>query len=441
MEDLAWTCHDCWPGDRNARFELMQQCPSSYYRKLWLADLMIPTMNVADEWKVETEQDREEVRAQLQRILESHPFRNSKRYPALLSHSVHCTLSGATDRLRERQLGVELFGRSYDYDTNADPIVRVTAGEVRKRLAQFYAGDGRDDNLRVSIPPGTYVAHFHAVDANPFPIDLSTAILPIPDLDLPADPTWVARHWIAILGVVAAVAVLILAFFALRDRSAKRLFWSDFLDGHKTIPTVVGQNEETSDSTVPVDQTPLAVDIHRQSQLLSLSDASATLSICSTIAQHDRSCAIYAAPTVDISGLKNRSILLVGDYNNDWVIRLTNSLPYHFGPGTHSVIDMKTNKPMGSVDYQLPRDLIHADYGIVAHFHSDVTDGNALVIAGVGPMSTEAAAEFINSEAHLKEIYKLSPAHWNGKNFEVALETDIVDGSPGHTRIIGSSFW
>jgi hypothetical protein len=403
---------------------------------------MIPTMNVTDEWKVETEQDREEVRAQLQRILESQHFRNSKRYPALLSHSVHCTLGGETDRLRERQLGVELFGRSCDYDTNADPIVRVIAGEVRKRLAQFYAGDRRDDNLRIDIPPGTYVAHFHAVDAIPFPVDLSTVVLPVPDLDHHADPAGGARPWVAILGVVAAVAALSLAFFALRDRSAKWPFWSDFLDGHKTIPAVVGQNGESSDSTVPVDQTPLAVDIHRQSQLLSLSDASATLSICSTIAQHDRSCAIYAAPTVDISGLKNRSILLVGDYNNDWVIRLTNSLPYHLGPETqHSVVDMKTNKPMGSVDYQLPRDLIHADYGIVARFHSDVTDGNALVIAGVGPMSTKAAAEFVTSEAHLKEIYKLSPAHWKGKNFEVALETDIVDGSPGHTRIIGSSFW
>jgi hypothetical protein len=403
---------------------------------------MIPTMNVADEWKVETEQDREEVRAQLQRILESHHFRNSKRYPALLRHSVHRTLSGETDRLRERQLGVELFGRSYDYDTNDDPIVRVTAGEVRKRLAQFYAGDGRDDNLRINIPPGTYVAHFHAVDAIPFPVDLSTVVIPVSDLDHPADPTGRSRPWVAILGVVVVVAALSLAFFALRDRSAKRLFWSDFLDGHKTIPAVVGQNGESSDSTVPVDQTPLTVDIHRQVRLLSLSDASATLSICSIIARYNRSCAMYAAPTVDISGLKNRSILLVGDYNNDWVIRLTNSLPYHFGPETqHSVIYMKTNKPMGSVDYQLPRDLIHADYGIVARFHSDVTDGNALVIAGVGPMSTEAAAEFVTSEAHLKEIYKLSPAHWKGKNFEVALETDIVDGSPGHTRIIGSSFW
>src|SRR5579863_8663247 len=78
------------------------------------------------------------VRGQLQRLL-AHPlFANSKRYPALLAYAVEQTLLGNAGELKERSIGIEVFGRAPTYDANADPIVRITAGEVRKRLMQYY---------------------------------------------------------------------------------------------------------------------------------------------------------------------------------------------------------------------------------------------------------------------------------------------------------------
>jgi hypothetical protein len=76
------------------------------------------------------------VRAQLERILASTPFRNSKRYPALLRYVVEQELKGEAANLKERTIGMEVFGRDSSYDPGADPVVRVSAGEVRKRLAQ-----------------------------------------------------------------------------------------------------------------------------------------------------------------------------------------------------------------------------------------------------------------------------------------------------------------
>jgi len=64
--------------------------------------------------------------------------RNSKRYPPLFRFVVESALQDQTDPLKERLLGVQVFGREPDYDTNLDPIVRYTAGEVRKRIAQYY---------------------------------------------------------------------------------------------------------------------------------------------------------------------------------------------------------------------------------------------------------------------------------------------------------------
>src|SRR5579871_3007115 len=93
------------------------------------------------------ENRQEAVRAELSRILQSQSFRGSRRCCRFLEYSVQHVLDGnAQEDLRERSIGVEVFHRAADYDTNEDAIVRVTANEVRKRLAQYYqeAGDGSD---------------------------------------------------------------------------------------------------------------------------------------------------------------------------------------------------------------------------------------------------------------------------------------------------------
>lgn len=102
------------------------------------------------------------VRRQLERLL-AHPlFSNSKRYPALLAHTVEQTLQGNASELKERSIGIEVFNRSPTYDANADPVVRITAGEVRKRLVQYYYDSSHDGELVIELPIGSYVPIFHS---------------------------------------------------------------------------------------------------------------------------------------------------------------------------------------------------------------------------------------------------------------------------------------
>ena len=56
--------------------------------------------------------------------------------------------------LKERTLGIEIFGRDADDHTASDPIVRVTATEIRKRIAQYYQEPGHETELRLSLPSG-----------------------------------------------------------------------------------------------------------------------------------------------------------------------------------------------------------------------------------------------------------------------------------------------
>src|SRR5664279_142113 len=78
------------------------------------------------------------IREELGRILASSVFRKSERYSSLLEYAVQRALDGKSEQLKERTIGVEIFGRLANYDTNADHVVRSAAAEVRKRLAQYY---------------------------------------------------------------------------------------------------------------------------------------------------------------------------------------------------------------------------------------------------------------------------------------------------------------
>jgi hypothetical protein len=117
------------------------------------------------------------VRAHLERILLSTPFRNSKRYPALLRYVVEQELNGASSELKERTIAIEVFGRDPSYDPGADPVVRISAGEVRKRLAQYYQEATAPDQLRIELPVGSYRPEF--VTAIPAPPGFISVAIPV----------------------------------------------------------------------------------------------------------------------------------------------------------------------------------------------------------------------------------------------------------------------
>ena len=108
-----------------------------------------------------TESRERAVRAELSRLLESAAFRNSKRCSGFLEYIVEHTIRGPGDTLKERSIGVELFQLPPDFDTGQHTIVRVTANEVRKKLAQHYlAENGSHHPVRIDLPPGSYSAEF-----------------------------------------------------------------------------------------------------------------------------------------------------------------------------------------------------------------------------------------------------------------------------------------
>jgi len=101
-----------------------------------------------------------EILDHLKQIQISHAFSSSARSKEFLFYVVEQTLAGNSEGLKERSIGVNLFHRAPTYDTGEDPIVRVKAVEVRRRLAEYYAGEQKAPELKIELPIGSYVPKF-----------------------------------------------------------------------------------------------------------------------------------------------------------------------------------------------------------------------------------------------------------------------------------------
>jgi TolB-like protein/tetratricopeptide (TPR) repeat protein len=178
----------------------------------------------------------------LEEVMRSRAFAGSKRSQDFLQLIVEHALEGETDSLKERMIGVEMFGRPVDYDTGSDSVVRVKATDVRKKLTQYYLESPENLDVRIELPAGSYVPKFifEPAKIEPKPnsrvIPLASVERPVaqinaPEGDPPADfdnwkPALPVRKERLTKRVIAAVAVG-LTFIAVIGYLGYKKFYSD----------------------------------------------------------------------------------------------------------------------------------------------------------------------------------------------------------------------
>jgi TolB-like protein/Tfp pilus assembly protein PilF len=101
-----------------------------------------------------------ECRTALEAVLGSKALRTSESQKAFLRYASERTIEGSSDQIKEYSIGVEVFGRGAEFDPRLDPIVRVMARKIRAGLERYYAAEGANDPVRVTLPKGSYVPAF-----------------------------------------------------------------------------------------------------------------------------------------------------------------------------------------------------------------------------------------------------------------------------------------
>ena len=148
------------------------------------------------------------VRRALQSVLSSSAFAGSKQCQLFLRLAVERSLAGDLESLPEPVIGVEMFGAPADYDTSNDAVVRVRATEVRKRLAQYYTEAKQTPQVRIELPPGSYVPEFHWSSRTVAEDGSAAAARPLVAL------RWRRRPVVAIVALIAIVSLSL--FLSLR---------------------------------------------------------------------------------------------------------------------------------------------------------------------------------------------------------------------------------
>lgn len=395
----------------------------------------------------------EAVRDELDKLLASPFFNHSRRFPNFLRFVVEQTLAGDIENIKERTLGIEIFGRDADYDTATDPIVRVTAAEIRKRVAQYYQEPAHSKELRITLPSGSYVPQFHwpsVAEATPALVEYDAVVN---GTNHPAAAKKEHGLHLTVSRVIALVAVVLVALIALlawqrMQRSALDAFWQPVLSPHEPVLLCVADQLEYSvielrDASDPSHQFVLKDNL----TAIVIDDLDAVVNVAGILQSRGKQYTLKGEGATNLDELTRGPAVFVGAFDNAWTLRLTHSLRYRFANDVSMTrLWIEDSSSPGQSRWVVDRSVQMAtnnyrDYAIVARFTDNNTGKVAVVIAGIGRGGTRVAGEFLTDNADLAQLMRAANQAGDKKNMEAVLSTEIIGGKPGTPKMEAAYFW
>jgi hypothetical protein len=398
------------------------------------------------------------IRAQLKCLAESPFFRSSKRCRHFLEHIVEHSLSDSPQPLKERTLGVHVFAREPTYDTSTDPVVRVTAGEVRRRLAQYYAEEAHHQDLRIDLPPGSYAPTYTWPHSVPFSNEERE-----PELVLPPAGVIRGKRWwpvAAIAGIVALVlATLVAARQPAQAETAFSRFWGPLFESSVPVLLCPGgldmyelpagvKEAANAAATSKVDVPPIELspkDVQRVgARYVAIGDAVAIARIAALFQERRRPYQIREHNLTSFADLRASPAILIGMFSNAWTQQLGSDFRFVGtieGDGHHvSIVDRQHPDKSWRLPRPWPSLKVTHDYALVSRVVNPATGTLVVTAAGITPFGTMAAGEFLTTPSHLERALGDVP-NWSNRSLQVVLETEVIDGAAGAPRVVATHVW
>ena len=377
---------------------------------------------------------------ELARLLSSHEFRTSRRCQDFLRYVVETTLDGHADQLKERTIGIDVFGRPAAYEPSDDATVRVKASEVRKRLGLYYAGEGKNNPVRIDLPPGAYVPDFHFVKQESIVTETVNA----------PDATETRRSSSRILYFVGALALLALAaffYYSRRQSEAHTVvdeFWEPVFQQADTpvvlsaayVPVYTpnrppgdGPPQTAADFTLLTDQ------------FVGGGDMLAIESLAAMLNQMHRQYQVRIGTEVSFSDLRSSPTVLVGYSYTRWK-DLSREMRYFIDADRRPLMILDNGKPTPWAIPNLTADKhTNEDYAIISRVFQPDTRTLLVEIAGITQYGTTAAAELVTSRDLLRGALRSAPDGWQKKNLQLVVHTKVIAGVAASPGVVATYFW
>lgn len=424
------------------------------------------------------------VRSHLQEVLASDAFMGGQRAQHFLQLIVEHALAGELDCLRERMLGVEMFGRPIDYDTGNDAVVRVKASEVRKRLAQYYQSLPGQPIVQIEIPTGSYAPQFRwapvealstpAVPAN-FHLN-SASIQTQPGKGDGADATNATRRkWKLWLIRGSLLAGFIAAFFSLgwfaavqlsiprRDLKATNPLWATLFDGKRNtyiVPADVGLDLLEDISRGPMSLAdymkggylelripgvdPKSTTGLNSQRITSFADAQIIANLIGLPEYNPHRTFLRFPRDLRLDDLKNSNAVLIGSVgSNPWAAIADNSANFHivYSQGRESATIINEHPQAGEQrSYESHwNDPAHETFALITFLPNMDANGHLLLLQGLDVAGTQSAAETLFDTAAMAPILqRASRPDGSIRPFEILVRSTSINWNSTDSHIIAS---
>jgi hypothetical protein len=424
---------------------------------------------------------RAQIEGLLEDILWSAPFRTGRQCQDLFRYIVEHSLAASNGSLRERIIGIEVFGRAPDYDTAEDPVVRLRAADVRKRLAQYYQSKGEPGQWKIEIPTGSYRAHFHLPEI-PLPqIPVPVRLVPPqiealaasqvstrgPNAGVPKSKfLWVA----AILAVCLGLAIASLLWFRTPSLATSPfdLFWGPVLRTSRSVLVCTGSNrvyvlsqearsryrkihplaeDGTPNLEVLVPREDLKVFraedfVPMKDTYLTIGDASTTARVSSLLTSRHHPYDLRFGSDLSFGDLREGSAVLIGAFNNNWTLNMTDNLRFVFEAG--DTAEMRIRDRFDASRSWWPKfsgGKFSEDYAIISRILDSKTGSVLVTIAGLDHTGTRAAGDFVTDPQLIADLIKQAPKDWTGKNVQIVIHTNVVNNIPSSPTVVAVHYW
>jgi hypothetical protein len=401
----------------------------------------------------------------VERILLTLPFQKSGKLHALLSYLAEYSIQGKADSLTERQIGIAVFGKPADYSPAEDSAVRVHVRQLRLRLHEYFAQEGRNETQRVEIPKGSYALEFR--DAQP---DANPVLAPPSEVAPKASKprTGRAREVLFWVAVAAAVVCAIGWYRAARPTPHLGAPWplSAVIQPDRQTRVVVsdsslmlrrlGQHETTLDEYLQPDYRQSMIPAHLPenfaglldyisgSQLTSFADLTTVSTLLRVAGPLGTQLVLTSARDLDRRDLERGNYVFVGSpTSNPWVSLFADKL--NFQVVEESVggrIHFRNRNPLPGEqqDYEglVRTGSAGEDYATISLLPGRMGQGSVMILQGLHQEGTEAASSLladVDARTRLENAVRR-----NSKSaspyFEALVRSQAVAGAPVSVSIV-----
>jgi hypothetical protein len=421
--------------------------------------------------------DAEQRRELLERIASSRLFSTSNALRAFLLYVGEQAIAGRLDAIKEQQIGSRVFGRKPDYDPAEDNIVRVRARELRQRLSDYFAAEGRDETLVVSIPKGHYIPVFEARNCVSRDQPELEAIVPVNNNNhSPAKHSQRTRRpYFAIAGLVILVAIAApLLWFKKTTKTlpeqadATRCLWGQFFTTGGQELTIVSADagfalwQDITDHSLNLgdylsrrwyvegEATDLRMREIAIRRLTSPADLALAVRIAEIARGYNSHARVRFARNVDIHEVRSGNLVLLGSRrSNPWVELFEPRLNFvlEFDRSRHGPAFRNRSPKPGEPDVvaldsrlsvQGPESKLIKSYAVAAMLPGPTDRSNVLIIEGLSMEGTEAAGEFVTNPKRFATLLQRIGQKGDKpiKPFEVLLGLTAVAGGYADPELV-----